>query len=46
MQSKVMVPQGKRELYLAIFSRCNSYIKTKDILKRQYDVDIYLEPVR
>ncbi len=47
MKTKVIVPLVQHvRLFNVIFGRTNDYIKTKEIMKSKYNVDIRLEPVR
>ncbi len=45
MKMKIVVPKGTKELVSKIFKDTDSYVKTKKIMKDQYNVTIKLVPV-
>lgn len=41
---KIVIKGTKgKELFFSIFEKTKSYIKTKEILKSQYNIDIYIK---
>ena len=40
---RIVVPIGKGTLFKEVFRRTRDYVKTKEILRREYGVEIRLE---